>query len=242
MRRLASIFLLSFALSAVAADYEREKRWADEVLPAVMVGDPVWLEIPSGHKFLTLYTEADGAKAGVVVAHGMGVHPDWGLIAPLRQELPEAGFATLSAQMPVLRADAKGEDYGPVFPEAVERLKVSVDFLAAKGYDRIVLVTHSLGTRMAARYLEKYPDAPVAAWVAIGSSEALDYSRLRMPVLDLYGENDLPGVLSTAKKRAAGLRGRSAQVVSPKADHFFNGREAQLLGHVREFLARALQP
>jgi hypothetical protein len=46
-----------------------------------MIGDPVWLELSSGHKFLTLYTEAESnAKAGVIVIHGMGVHPDWGLI------------------------------------------------------------------------------------------------------------------------------------------------------------------
>lgn len=244
MRLIALLLLSLFMLSAHAADYAREQRWAEEVVPSLMVGDAVWLEIASGHKFLTLYTEADNAKAGVIVVHGMGVHPDWGLIAPLRQELPEHGYATLSVQMPVLRADAKGEEYAPVFPEAVERLKVAVDFLAAKGYRRIALVTHSLGSRMAARYLQQTPDAPVAAWVAIGPSEALDYSRLKMPVLDLYGENDLPGVLKTAKQRAASLRGKrgSTQVMSPKADHFFNGREAQLLGHVREFLGQTVAP
>ncbi len=244
MRTIAVMLLSLFTLAAHAADYAREQRWAEEVVPSLMVGDAVWLEIASGHKFLTLYTEAGNAKAAVVVVHGMGVHPDWGLIAPLRQELPEQGYATLSVQMPVLRADARGEEYGPVFPEAVERLKVAVDFLAAKGYGRIALVTHSLGSRMAARYLQQHPNAPVAAWVAIGPSEALDYSRLKMPVLDLYGENDLPGVLNTAKQRGASLRGKrgSAQVVSPKADHFFNGREAQLLGHVREFLERTVAP
>lgn len=243
MRTLALFMLLIFTFPALSADYAREQRWADEVVPSLMVGDAVTLEIPSGHKFLALYTEADNAKAGVIVVHGMGVHPDWGLIAPLRQELPESGYATLSVQMPVLRADAKSEDYGPVFPEATERLKVAVDFMAAKGYERIALVTHSLGARMAGHFLEKYPDAPVSVWVSIGASGALDYSRLKFPVLDLYGENDLPAVLSAAKKRAAGLRGnaRSAQVVSPKADHFFNGREAQLLGHVREFLDQALR-
>jgi len=243
MRTLAFFVLLIFALPALSADYAREQRWADEVVPSLMVGDAVMLEIPGGRQFLALYSEADNARAGVIVVHGMGVHPDWGLIGPLRQELPDSGYATLSVQMPVLRADAKSEEYDPVLPEASERLKVAVDFLVAKGYGRIVLVTHSLGARMTGHFLEKYPAAPVTAWVAIGASGPLDYSRLQIPVLDLYGENDLPAVLSAAKKRAAGLRGnaRSAQVVSPKADHFFNGREAQLLGHVREFLDRALR-
>ena len=135
-----------------------------------------------------------------------------------------ARFASRQDDSPAMKAD-------PIHPNA-------------KGYRRIALVTHSLGSRMAARHLQQTPDAPVAAWVAIGSSEALDYSRLKMPVLDLYGENDLPGVLKTARQRGASLRGKrgSTQVMSPRADHFFNGREAQLLNHVREFLDQTVAP
>ena len=101
MRFLTLLIVLWLALPASASDYAREKKWADEVLPSVLTGDPVWLEISSGHKFLTLYTEANKAKAGVIVIHGMGVHPDWGLIGPLRQQLPDPGYATLSIQLPV---------------------------------------------------------------------------------------------------------------------------------------------
>jgi pimeloyl-ACP methyl ester carboxylesterase len=244
MRLFALLFALLFSLSASAADYARERKWADEVLPAVLTGDPVWLEVLdgkySGHKFLTLYTEAPQAKAGVIVVHGMGVHPDWGLIGPLRQNLPELGYATLSVQMPVLQADAKGEDYPATFDEAAARIGQAVAFLKAKGYQKIVLVTHSLGCRMTARYLEQTPNAPIDAWVAIGASAALDYRKLKFPVLDLYGENDLPQVLQAAGQRAKGLKGKSAQVVVPKADHFFEGHDAALLANVRGFLDKSL--
>ncbi|MDP2433829.1 MAG: alpha/beta fold hydrolase [Pseudomonadota bacterium] len=244
MRLFALLFTLLLALPAAAADYAREKKWADEVLPSVMTGDPVWLEIlkgpHSGRKFLTLYTEAPEAKAGVIVVHGMGVHPDWGLIGPLRQNLPDLGYATLSVQMPVLKADAKGEDYPATFDEAAARLAQAVAFMEAKGYKKIALVSHSMGSRMTARYLEKTPEAPIQSWVAIGASEALDYSKLKFPVLDLYGENDLPQVLKAAAQRGKGLRGKSAQIVVPKADHFFEGRDKVLLENVRGFLDRAL--
>lgn len=228
--------------SAIASDYAREAKWAEEVLPSLMTGDPVWLEIPSGHKFLTLYTEASNAKAAVIVIHGMGVHPDWGLIGPLRQNLPDHGYATLSLQMPVLKADAKGEAYPPTFDEAAERIKTAIDFMLAKGYTKIVLVSHSMGSRMAAHYLGKNPVNSLAAWVAIGAPAALNYDKLKFPVLDLYGENDLPHVLNTAKARAKGLRGnaKSRQIVAPKADHFFNGKEAQLLELVRTYLDESL--
>lgn len=45
----------------------------------------------------------------------------------------------------------------------------------------------------------------VAAWVSIGSPGAKDWSRLRLPVLDLYGEHDLPAVLQNASKRGNAL-------------------------------------
>lgn len=242
MRLLALIFTLMLALPALASDYAREKKWADEVLPAVLTGDPVWLELSAGHKFLTLYTEAPNAKAGLIVVHGMGVHPDWGLIAPLRQRLPDLGYATLSVQMPVLKADAKGDEYPPAFDEAAERIKTALDFMKAKGYKKVALVTHSMGCRMTARFLEKHPNANVDAWVAIGAPAALNYGKLKFPVMDLYGENDLPQVLEAAKTRAKGLSGnkKSTQVMAPKADHFFNGHDDQLVNLVKDYLDKTL--
>jgi len=138
MRYLLALLALLFGLDALAADYAREQKWADEVLPSVLVGDAVWLAQGNGHKFLGLYTPADQAKAGVVVVHGIGVHPDWGVISALRQQLPEAGYATLSIQMPVLKADAKVEDYPPTFDEAAERLKLAVAFMKTKGHAKVV--------------------------------------------------------------------------------------------------------
>lgn len=242
MRLLALIFTLMLALPALASDYAREKKWADEVLPAVLTGDPVWLELSAGHKFLTLYTEAPNAKAGLIVVHGLGVHPDWGLIAPLRQRLPDMGYATLSVQMPVLRADAKGDEYPPTFDEAAERIKTALDFMKAKGYKKVALVTHSMGCRMTARFLETHPNAEVDAWVAIGAPAALNYGKLKFPVMDLYGEHDLPQVLEAAKMRAKELSGnkKSIQVMAPKADHFFNGHDDQLVGLVKDYLDKTL--
>ena len=57
MRILAAIICMFVLQGAfAAADYAREKKWADEVVPGVVVGDPVYLEQADGHKFLTIYT------------------------------------------------------------------------------------------------------------------------------------------------------------------------------------------
>ncbi|MBK6744298.1 MAG: DUF3530 family protein [Hydrogenophilales bacterium] len=163
MRALISILSLFICLNALAAaDYDREKKWADEILPSVLTGDPVYLEQADGHKFLSLYTQADKARTAVILVHGIGVHPDWGLIGALRQRLADAGHTTLSVQMPVLKAGAKGDDYVPSFDLAAQRLQQSVAWLKGKGYGRIALVSHSLGCRMTYRYLSGSPDPSVA--------------------------------------------------------------------------------
>jgi alpha/beta superfamily hydrolase len=61
-------------------------------------------------------------------------------------------------------------------------------------------------------------------------------------VLDLYGEHDLPGVLEGAKRRTASIKDlkRSQQIMAPKADHFFNNHQAELVKYVRDFLDKSL--
>src|SRR5262245_29765789 len=137
------------AQALMQADYAREQRWANEVTPAIVVGDAVWLELNSGRKFLAIWAPNAKAPAGVILVHGRGAHPDARLISPLRIQLPERGYATLSVQMPVLGAEASSEEYPPLFPEAAERLRAAVAFLRAKGLKKIAVVSHSMGSRMA---------------------------------------------------------------------------------------------
>jgi alpha/beta superfamily hydrolase len=61
-------------------------------------------------------------------------------------------------------------------------------------------------------------------------------------VLDLYGENDLPPVLKHAKERAISLKGNAGakQASVPKADHFYNNHEAEMVKAVKDFLDQTL--
>ena len=242
MRYLVLVLLLMVAHLAYGADYVREKKWADEITPGIVVGDPVYLEEKAGHKFLTIYIEAPNAPAGLVIVHGIGVHPDWGLISTLRSALADHGYTTLSVQMPVLAGEAKPEEYTSTFGEAAERLQVAVDFLQAKGYKKIAIVSHSMGSRMTHAYFTSAPSAPVNAWVCIGLGGEDDFRYMTLPVLDLYGENDLPAVLQGAQRRAAALKDlpRSQQIMAPQADHFFNNQQAELVRYVRDFLDKTL--
>ncbi|HEU0187699.1 MAG TPA: DUF3530 family protein, partial [Gallionellaceae bacterium] len=148
MRYGVMLALLLAAAAAQASDYAREQKWADEILPCVVVGDPVYLEQKNAHKFLSLLTKTPKTKAAVIVVHGIGVHPDWGVIGVLRSQLAEHGYTTLSVQMPILARDASTEIYPATFPEADERLQAAEQFLQARGYRKIALVSHSMGSRM----------------------------------------------------------------------------------------------
>ncbi|MDZ7583227.1 MAG: DUF3530 family protein [Thiobacillus sp.] len=241
---LAAGLLALFSLTALAepvADYAREKKWADEIVPGLVVGDPVYLQTPRGHhKFLTLFTPADTGKAAIVV-HGMGIHPDWGMVGTLRTELVDRGFATLSIQMPILAADARGEAYPPTFPEAAERIAEAVEFLKAKGYKQIAIVSHSMGSRMSRAYMTGKPDPAVKSWASLGISVD-DYKAVKLPILDLYGANDLPQVLANAGKRKQSLPAKgSRQVMMARADHFFTGHESEMVAAVADFLNATLK-
>ena len=242
MRTWLMFLLLAISASAFAAsDYAREKKWADEVTPGIVVGDPVYLEQKNRHKFLGIYTEADKTRMGLVVVHGIGIHPDWGMIGTLRQRLPDHGYTTLSIQMPILAVDAKPEAYVAHFPEAVERLQLAVAYLKSKGYKRVALVSHSLGSRMSLGYMARNP-AGVSAWAALGTGTGpgpvITYDGIKAPVLDLYGANELPPVLAGAAKRKASLKGNvlSKQVVVPDTDHFFANHEDAMVQAVKDFL------
>jgi triacylglycerol esterase/lipase EstA (alpha/beta hydrolase family) len=240
---LISLLLATSVSAFAASDYAREKKWAEEIVPGIVVGDPVHLKQKNGHKFLGIYTEATEAKMGVVVVHGTGIHPDWGMIGTLRQRLADLGFTTLSIQMPVLAVDAKPEAYVPTLPEAVERIQHAVTYLKAKGYQRIALVSHSMGSRMSHGYMTKNP-RDIVAWAALGMPAALQtgdpitYETVKTPILDLYGSNDLPAVLDGVNKRKASLSGSpvSRQIVINDTDHFYAGQEEAMVNVVRDFL------
>jgi pimeloyl-ACP methyl ester carboxylesterase len=241
---LLAAFLLPQAPALAQADYAREKRWADEIARRIVIGDPVWIELKSGRKFLSIYAPAPKAVSAVILVHGLGLHPDWGLINALRSRLPEQGYATLSVQMPVLAAEAKTDRYPPLFPEAAERLAAAVAYLRGKGFKKVAIVSHSMGARMTNYFLNQRGDSRIDAWVAIGIAGGFTQAEdFRAPVLDLYGEKDYPGVLESAAARAAAIRkvGGSGQMRVAGADHFFAGTEGELVRQVRQFLDARLR-
>jgi pimeloyl-ACP methyl ester carboxylesterase len=229
MVRLAFLMGLLLAPPAIAQDYAREARWKAEVIGNLVVGDAVQIAAASGRSFLGLYAKGREEKAAVLLVHGIGVHPDHGIIGGLRMRLADLGFTTLSIQMPVLASDAPAADYHPaLFPDSSERMRAAHAWLVSRKHEKVILASHSLGSWMAQYHLER--DKPrFAAWISMGRGGSMP--QLPLPVLDVYGEQDNPAVLKSVKERRA-----TRQVMIRGADHFYTGKEEELARVLREFI------
>jgi pimeloyl-ACP methyl ester carboxylesterase len=240
--KTVSGLILSFIASSVLAvepDYEREKRWADQILPAILVGDPVWIKQANGHEFLGIYTEAAAARGAVIIGHGRGWSPDWQLYSMLRMKLADQGYTTFAIQLPVLGSGAKVGDYIPTYPDAAERYHLAAKYLSDKVYKDIAIVSHSLGATMANQYLIQSEKTPVKAWVFISIINGLEEMfRIKIPVLDIFGGKDWPitQVGAYERKRQIDKVPGSDQIVIPEALHFFEGKEDELVKAIAGFL------
>lgn len=231
-------FLLSLFLShisiAYASDLQREKRMADEIVDAILDGDAVFLKA-NDHEFLSIYTEAEDPKGTAVILHGRGFHPDWqDAINPLRVGLAESGWNTLSVQMPVLEKQAKYYDYIPLFPEAIPRIEAAIAYARKNQKGKVVLIAHSCGAHMAMAWVDTESFESIDAYVGIGMGatdykqpmkQAFPLDKIKVPMLDVYAENDYPAVLKMAPERLRLIRvaanKKSSQVMVEGSEHYY---------------------
>ena len=250
---LLNCFILGSANAASMSDLDKEKRWEEQIVDSIMVGEDVKLKAGSVD-FLALYTEptTDKDKGAVILLHGLGVHPAWpDVIEPLRMRLPDLGWHTLSLQMPVLENEAKETDYSPLFPEVPLRIQAGVDFLKEKGINNIVLSGHSLGATMASFYLSSNRDPIIKRFVILSGGPGLpdnkqmdsleNFRKMKgIDIADIYGSEDLKYVLDTVQHRKVfgkqqfGKHYRNYRVEG--ANHFYRDKESELIHVISEWL------
>ena len=191
---------------------------------------------------LAILTEPPGAAAGgIVIVHGLGVHPDWGLIGGLRTGLADAGYVTLSVQMPVLAANATRDDYAADAARGcgADRRRGRLSSRQGHREDRDRFAQHgrvdgecvSGATRRVA----------IDAWAPIGMFGAFAVPP-KEPVLDVVAETEIAPV------RDIGARARSrhcrrmrarARSRSPAPTIISNSQQKELVAAIAAFLERA---
>ena len=251
LKRIGLLTLMLLIGQAVASepDFAREARLADEIVDVILDGDPEWLQA-DGREFLGIYTEADDSRAGVLILHGRGFHPDWAdTVNPLRVGLVEHGYSTLSLQMPVLEKDAKYYDYIPIFHHAHARIEAGIKFLRDNGHEKVVLLAHSCGAHMAMDWIGAKNDKSIDAYVGLGMGatdfrqpmhQTFPLDRMHVPILDLYGADEFPAVIRLAPSRKQMIEGagnpKSRQLVLPDANHYFTDQGEPLVAAVADWL------
>ena len=236
--------------SVHASDLEREQRLSDQIVDAILDGEPLHLNA-NGHDFLAIDTLAQTAtvKGAVIILHGRGTHPDWQQVTgPLRTGLPADGWRTLSLQMPVLAKDAKYYDYIPVFPEAMPRIDAAIRYLREQGQKRIVLIAHSCSVHMSMDWIEQRGTADLDAYITIGMGATdfrqpmkrpLPFEKIQVPLLNIYGSEDYPAVQRLAgelEQRLAGMPPPSSQVRVAGANHYFDNSAGELIAIISAWL------
>mgnify|MGYP000022054352 FL=1 len=249
--RVTLITILLFTSSiAHTSDLAKEQRWAEQIVDAIFDGEPVTLKVGE-LEFLGIYTPSatDKASDAAILMHGLGVHPDWDqVIRPLRTALPERGWSTLSLQMPILANGVGDEEYAPLFSDVSGRIEAGINYLKQQGAIRIVIIAHSLGAAMGSYYLSNHRSEAVIGFVGIGmgssSKPVMDnetsLKSVDVPVLDLYGENDLGDVVAGAEARKQAIESNKAtyskQEMVPGAGHFFDGKDEVLIDEVTAWI------
>ena len=253
------IVLMVFSSSVFAKseagkpDLEREKRMASEVEDAVLDGDVIFLK-EGDHDFMAIDQAPEGdTKGAVIILHGRGFHPNWqDTVFPLRTQLPEKGWHTLSLQMPVLVKTAKYYDYVPLFSQAGPRIDAGIEHLKEQGIDNIILLAHSCGAHMAMEWVrskEGKAGDSIKAYIGAGMG-ATDFAQkmakpypldtMTIPVLDLFGSKEYSGVLNKAPARLMQItkaaNPKSQQVVVPGANHYFTDKGDELVLAVSKWL------
>jgi hypothetical protein len=234
---------------------ERESRMISEIEESVMDGDVEYLPLSDDREFFSIYMEAEEeSKGSVIILHSRGFHANWdSTIKPLRVELTKKGWDTLSIQMPVLNKEAKYYDYVPIFPYSHERIVAGIEFLKEQKKKQIILISHGCGSHMAMSFFDEYGESDIVAYVGIGMG-ATDYKQklvktfpldlIKMPILDIYGENDFPGVIRMAEERSRLMHvpnnSKSWLEVVPGADHYYkeSGSVDRLINSIDKWMSK----
>jgi len=190
----------------------------------------------------------DQPNGAIVLLHGRGTNADsHEVIRPLRIGLSEAGWDTLSLQLPVTFPNAGPDAWLDNADQIVAGLQSALDWLKQRDQrNQAVLAVGDSGL-IALRHAAAAAPRDLQAVVLIsspadfaGEGDGEMLGRLKLRILDIYAERDRQAVTraASARKRAARKAGitRFDQRTVPGAVPGYRAQEAQLLAAVRAWL------
>ena len=100
-----------FNVLADSSDDNWEKRISTGLMDKAEASDFFWLG-STDSSFIAIFNRHKGEeeKCAAIILHSVGGHADWPeVVSPLRNMLPEFGWATLSIQLPLISPEKNKE-------------------------------------------------------------------------------------------------------------------------------------
>ena len=206
-----------------------------------------------GERFFAIFQpqQLGQGRGGIVLMHDQGSKANsLEVIRPLRLGLADAGWDTLSLQLPEAARDEGRRAWQARRAEILARLQAGLTWLKARGQGTQVIIAKGDSGAIALQYAVDRPPRELQALVLVSAVLGLgepdqrepDLGQLRMPMLDIFAERDIRPVVDTAAARSrageAAPGFRQHRVAGATAGFF--GLEDDLTGRIRSWLARVV--
>lgn len=228
-------------------DLKREKIIYQQNLEEIFDGEHYFVDYKYGEfSLIELFDENN--DSAILFLHGRGLHPNEQKLAyPIRTELSNK-YNTYSIQLPVLKKLSTYYDYTKIFYDSDERIKSAIEYISSKNTN-IIVVAHSCGVHMLMSLINNQKlSENISSLVLIGSG-AVDkgqkliykypYSKILVPILDIYGEYDFNYVISKADERKRIIKminNKSKQIQIKSSNHYHEDNSSELIAHVKKWL------
>jgi hypothetical protein len=248
---LTFLLLIQYVNSSIASDIQNEQYWKRTISENLKIGEPI--ELKAGEQpFFGIYTKQNRLKqrGSAIIIHGKAEHPNWNeVIRPLRTQLADYGWNTLSIQMPIRNKPLKTkEDIEKFNQQGTLRLDNTLVYLKDKKTPSIFLITHGENAEIALSYIKDNPKHIIDGLVFVSMPLKMAHKQksiellelLVLPVLDIYAGKDLETVTLTAKERhSAAKRGGNADYLQQcinNADFSYDNQVQTLIKRVHSWM------
>ena len=158
-------------------------------------------------------------------------------------------YNSYSLQLPVLKKQSTYLEYTKIFYDSDERISSAIKYIFDKN-KKVIIIAHSCGVHMLMSYIKnKNLSKDISSLVLIGSG-AVDkgekviyeypYDKIKVPILDLYGENDFDLVLKKSVERNEYIKKnntKSQQIKIKSSNHYHADNSNQVITFVKKWLS-----
>jgi hypothetical protein len=212
-----------------------------------VVGQPVTLQVAE-RPVAALYRAHQGkeARGAILLLPAPGDDVDAaGLVRALRLGLPDAGWDTLSVQLPSYFPSDSPARWLERHGALQAYLRAGTAWLRERGRPNQAILAIGPSGRAALAFAASAPPDTLQALTLIstaiepGTAAETQLAELRLPVLDLYAERDRRDVLDTLSVRRQAAIANSAfrQRIVPGTDDRFTGAHDAVVAGIRAWLA-----